>query len=97
MSEKYLDYCKDEVYQQLKSKGFAVEIDETNDSLNKKIRNAQLSQFNYIVVAGEEEVIAGEIDVRARDGTRHGKKTVCEFAKGMVEEYPEGVPRPSEH
>jgi len=66
-------------YTNLKNQGFEVELDSSAASLNKKIRNAQLSQFNYIVVIGEEESAQKVIDVRSRDGTRHGKKTLDEF------------------
>ena len=41
VSEKTNDYCR-EVYKELKDKGFDVEVDLSQVSLNKKIRNAQL-------------------------------------------------------
>ena len=63
-------------------------------SLNKKIRNAQLNQFNFIVVAGEEEAKEGVIDIRSRDGQRLGKKTVDDFVSLMLDEYPPSVPKP---
>lgn len=43
-----------------------MELDSSNAGLNKKVRNAQLAQFNYICVVGEEEA-ARMVDVRARD------------------------------
>lgn len=53
--------------------GFEVELDRSNAQLNKKIRNAQLDQWNYILVAGEEEAGQGMVDVRSRDNQRVGK------------------------
>ena len=50
--------------------GFDIEVDLTQVSLNKKIRNAQLKQFNYILVAGQDEAASGEIDIRTREGVR---------------------------
>lgn len=44
-----------------------MEIDDTNSSLAKKIRNSQLSQFNYILVIGKEEVMNQTVNVRKRD------------------------------
>jgi threonyl-tRNA synthetase len=35
--------------------------------LNKKIRNAQLAQFNFILVVGEREATANTVNVRTRD------------------------------
>jgi len=56
--------------------GFEAAIDRTQGQINKKVRNAQLAQWNYILVAGEEEMHAGTIDVRTRDTERHGKMRV---------------------
>ncbi len=58
ISEKSMAYCE-KVYLKLHHEGFRVEIDKTNGKVNKKIRNAQLAQFNYILVAGEEEAKTG--------------------------------------
>jgi threonyl-tRNA synthetase len=37
-------------------KGFAVEIDAEPATINKKVRNAQLMQFNYMACVGDEEI-----------------------------------------
>lgn len=66
------------------------------NSLNKKIRNAQLNQFNYIVVIGEEESKLNVVDVRARDGTRHGKQSIADFTAMMLSEFPDKVPKPQQ-
>jgi hypothetical protein len=60
--------------------GFEASIDRSNGQINKKVRNAQLAQWNYILVAGEEEMAAGLVDVRTRDTERHGKMRVDEVA-----------------
>lgn len=44
-----------------------VSVDVSENSLNKKIRNAQLDQYNYIAVVGEEERKGGYVDLRERD------------------------------
>lgn len=48
-------------------------MDRSQGQINKKIRNAQLAQWNYILVAGEDEMAQGLVDVRTRDNKRHGK------------------------
>ena len=80
ISEKYLDYCTS-VMLYLHKAGFEVDVDRSNAQLNKKIRNAQLDQWNYILVAGEEEAKEGCVDVRSRDGQRIGKMRVDALAK----------------
>jgi threonyl-tRNA synthetase len=54
ISEKTSEYCK-KVFDILKDEGFEVEYDDSSLSVNKKVRNAQLNQFNYIVVVGQQE------------------------------------------
>lgn len=64
---------------ELRDKGWEVDVDSSETSLNKKVRNAQLKQYNYIVVVGDEEVESRTIDVRQRDGHRMGKLTLSDF------------------
>ena len=44
-----------------------MEIDLSNGTLNKKIRNAQVEQFNYIVVVGEKEEKTRSVNLRDRE------------------------------
>jgi threonyl-tRNA synthetase len=74
-----------------------VELDISQSTLPKKIRNAQVMQFNYILVAGNEESELGVVEVRnARlgDKGRIGKMKVDEFADLLRSEYPKGVSLP---
>ena len=54
LSEKFHGYCE-KVYKRLLKEEVRVEINLSNETLNKKIRNGQLDQFNYIIVCGEQE------------------------------------------
>jgi threonyl-tRNA synthetase len=63
---KFNDYAN-EVYQIYHTNGFNVELDTSTDKLNKKIRNAQIEQFNFIFVVGEKEQKSGTVNVRTRD------------------------------
>ncbi len=54
VSEKYIDYAK-KIESKLLLRDYFVEINSTNFTLNKKIRNAQIEQYNYIVIVGEKE------------------------------------------
>jgi threonyl-tRNA synthetase len=75
ISEKFADYCES-VYLYLHKQGYQVELDVSNLTLNKKIRNHQLEQWNFILVAGEEEAQSGMVDIRTRDNERVGKMRV---------------------
>ena len=52
------------------------------------MRNAQLEQWNYILVAGEDEMKEGTVDVRTRDNKRHGKFRVDEIAAKLQADKP---------
>lgn len=80
ISDKALDYCES-VYLYLHNQGFQASLDTSQGSINKKVRNAQLAQWNYILVAGEEEMNTGTVDVRMReDSARHGKWRIDDLA-----------------
>lgn len=54
--------------------GFMADIDlDHSCTLNKKIRNAQLAQYNFILVVGEKEKANNAVNVRTRDNRIHGE------------------------
>ena len=52
---------------------------EYPSSLNKMVREAQLAQYNYILVVGADEEKNGTASVRTRDNAQHGSKPVDEL------------------
>merc|ERR1712002_248326 len=72
----YNDYAK-EVVELVRAKGFCVEADVDNgNTMNKKVRNAQLAQYNFIFVVGEKEQSNRTVNVRTRDNKVHGEFTL---------------------
>ncbi|KAK2721840.1 threonine--tRNA ligase 1, cytoplasmic-like isoform X2 [Artemia franciscana] len=68
-----------EVARRIKSAGFRCHADtDSGDTMNKKIRNAQLSQHNFILVVGEREKASGTVNIRTRDNIVHGEQSVDE-------------------
>nr|CAD7597487.1 unnamed protein product [Timema genevievae] len=62
------------VKQKIYDAGFMCDVDvDPGDTMNKKIRNAQLAQYNFILVVGEKEKTAGTVNVRTRDNIVHGE------------------------
>uniref|UniRef100_A0A674KER9 threonine--tRNA ligase n=1 Tax=Terrapene triunguis TaxID=2587831 RepID=A0A674KER9_9SAUR len=54
--------------------GFMADVDlDHSCTLNKKIRNAQLAQYNFILVVGEKEKANNAVNVRTRDNKVHGE------------------------
>ncbi|XP_078063668.1 threonine--tRNA ligase 1, cytoplasmic-like [Mustelus asterias] len=68
------DYAR-QVHQQLQDAGFMADIClDAGSSLNRKIRNAQLAQYNFILVVGEKERASGTVNVRTRSNRQHGMR-----------------------
>ncbi|KAJ1959707.1 hypothetical protein IWQ62_004507 [Dispira parvispora] len=57
---------------------YYVDMDDQTKSLNKMIREAQLSRYNFILVVGEKEAHTRTVNVRMRDGTMLGTKSIPE-------------------
>ncbi|PIK34509.1 putative Threonyl-tRNA synthetase, cytoplasmic [Apostichopus japonicus] len=58
---------------------------DDSDTMNKKIRNAQLSQFNFILVVGEKEKTNDTVNVRTRDNLVHGERSIAEVIQRFTE------------
>jgi len=74
----------DKVIEELKNKGIRVEADYKAETMNKKIRNAQLEQFNYVVVIGDKELESESVNVRTRDGVVHGTMKLNAFINKLL-------------
>lgn len=65
ISDKHMEYSKG-VFQKLLDEGIRAEIDESSETLGKKIRDAKMQKTPYILVIGDKEVEAGEVTVESR-------------------------------
>ncbi|ANZ19790.1 threonine--tRNA ligase [Streptomyces noursei] len=53
-----------------KAKGLRVEVDSSSDRMQKKIRNAQKAKVPFMILAGDEDMAAGAVSFRYRDGSQ---------------------------
>ena len=67
IAERHGDYLAD-VARRMKAQGLRVEVDHSDDRMQKKIRNAQLQKVPFMVIAGDDDVEAGAVSFRYRDG-----------------------------
>ncbi|MEK7631144.1 MAG: threonine--tRNA ligase [Patescibacteria group bacterium] len=65
INDKVIDYTN-EVTGKLKAQGVRIELDTRNESIGKKIREAEMEKVPYIFVIGEKEVAASQVNVRTR-------------------------------
>ncbi|GFZ21267.1 Threonyl-tRNA synthetase [Actinidia rufa] len=85
VSEKSESYAL-QVKAQIHQAGFYVDVDTTDRTIQKKVREAQLAQYNYILVVGEEESKTGQVSKRVRDQASSTVMTVEELLKFFKEE-----------
>ncbi len=74
---------------EVKKAGFLCDVDETGESVNKKIRNAQLMQYNYMLTVGDKEMENGTIALRTRDNVVHGEMSLETFLDAIKKELTE--------
>lgn len=85
INDNVLDYCID-IVNKLKAQGFRVELDDRNEKIGKKIREAQLAKIPYMLVVGEQEMADNKVAVRSRVRGDLGAKTIDELIKDLAEE-----------
>ena len=67
VAEAFADYLAD-VIKQMKKAGIRAELDASDDRMQKKVRNAQMQKVPFMVIAGEEDMAAGAVSFRYRNG-----------------------------
>lgn len=68
ISEKHMAYAK-EIFEKLSEIDMRVELDESNETLGKKIRTAKMQKIPYLIVVGDKEMEEKKITVEKRDGS----------------------------
>ncbi|HET7193599.1 MAG TPA: threonine--tRNA ligase [Nocardioides sp.] len=77
IAERHNAYLAD-VAQQMRRRGLRVEIDDSDDRMQKKIRNAQLQKVPFMVIAGDQDMEAGAVSFRYRDGHQDNGVPIAE-------------------
>jgi threonyl-tRNA synthetase len=67
ISEKHLDYART-VHGRLQTAGVRAELDDRNEKLGYRIRDAQLRKVPYMIIVGERERLASTVSLRRRSG-----------------------------
>ncbi|HSW79166.1 MAG TPA: threonine--tRNA ligase [Candidatus Saccharimonadales bacterium] len=89
----------DKILAQAKELGLRVNLDNSNESVGKKIRNAELMKVPFTVVIGEKEIETGELMPRIRKdlevNEKHEPHTVEEFLKSVANDAKSRVSKTS--
>lgn len=84
VSQKFLDYGL-KVKRELEDQDIRVELDERNEKVGYKIREAQLQKIPYMLIVGEKEEAEGLVSVRTREEGDVGTRTLQEFVLEIKE------------
>jgi threonyl-tRNA synthetase len=85
VSGKFEEYAK-KVAQQLKDAGFRIHLDDRNEKLQAKIRDAQIAKVPYMLILGGKEAEAGTVSVRHRSKGDLGPRPLEQFVADLRQE-----------
>ena len=77
VADAFTPYLSD-VISQMRKAGLRVELDASDDRMQKKVRNAQMAKIPFMVIAGEEDQNAGAVSFRYRNGEQKNGIPVAE-------------------
>src|SRR3984893_1221919 len=85
VSEKVIDYAR-HIHETLKNHGIRVHLDDRNEKLPAKIRDAQLQKVPYMLVVGPKEAEAGTVSVRHRSKGDLGPRPIAQVVDDLQNE-----------
>ncbi len=80
IADRHIEYAN-KVSDALRNVGVRVDIDARSETMNHKIREAQLQKIPFMVVVGDKEVAVDTVSVRARSGAQPGTKPLPDFVE----------------
>ncbi|WP_430228216.1 threonine--tRNA ligase [Nocardioides coralli] len=83
IAERHHDYLR-EVADQMRALGIRVEVDDSDDRMQKKIRNAQLQKVPFMVIAGDDDMAAHAVSFRYRNGEQENGVPVDEAVQRVL-------------
>ena len=84
VTDRALDYAK-ELSDALDGQGFRVEVDDRNEKIGKKIREATLEKVPYMIVVGDRDMENKTVSVRTRAGEDLGAMSLENFSAKLKE------------
>ena len=85
VADRHIEYAE-KIARQIEERGFICDIDASSESISKKVRNAQLTQVNYMFTVGDAEMENGTVALRTRDNVVHGELNLETFIDKIEEE-----------
>ncbi len=85
IADRHLDYAR-RVRDRLQAAGLRADLDERQEKVNYKIREAQLQKIPYMLVVGDREAAEDKVSVRTRTGGEAGVLSVADLVEQMNDE-----------
>lgn len=79
VSESHREYAKQVAATLEQDASVYVDVQDSSKTLNKRIREAQLAGYNFILVVGDKEQDTQQVNIRTRDNQVHGAKSLVAF------------------
>ena len=90
IADRHVGYAR-EVEAKLKERGVRLMVDERNDRMNAKIRDAQNQKIPYMLVVGDKEAANGEVALRLRSGENPGPVSLEAFLEKVKSDIEAGI------
>ncbi|MER5863641.1 threonine--tRNA ligase [Kitasatospora sp. NPDC002040] len=84
ITDEHIPYLQ-EIAAELKKQGIRIEVDSSDDRMQKKIRNAQKAKIPFMLIAGNDDVEAGAVSFRYRNGEQKNGVPVAEAVAEIVD------------
>ena len=84
VADTFNDYLFN-VAKKLKAAGIRVEVDASDDRMQKKVRNAQMQKVPYMLIAGEEDMNSGAVSFRYRNGEQKNGIPIAQAIEEILE------------
>jgi threonyl-tRNA synthetase len=83
ISDAHVPYLE-KIAASLREQGIRVEVDSSDDRMQKKIRTAQRQKVPFMLIAGDDDVAAGAVSFRYRDGSQNNGVPVAEAVAEII-------------
>lgn len=78
IGDKHVEYAR-QVQAQIKQAGYYVDIDSSDRTIPRRVREAQILQYNYMLIVGDDERTRQLVSIRNRDNLQQGMMKVDEL------------------
>jgi threonyl-tRNA synthetase len=85
VADRHLGYAR-EVQEKLAAGDLRVEVDDSQNSMQKKIRENARQKIPYLLIVGDREAEQGTVNVRRRGEKQQEEMNLATFAEGLLEE-----------